>query len=187
MRVAPVLTAHPTEAKRRSVLNHILRIGKTLDALGHDLGASSAAADRAIDPWIEALWLTDEMRERPVTPQVEIESTLIFLERTIYDLAGAFWETFKEEWMRFAPSHKLPPPFLGFGSWVGTDRDGNPNVTSETSLQAAERQRLSILGYYRNECERLLGLVPFPCRRAAIEKKIRRDIERDLRRFPAIR
>lgn len=187
MRVEPVLTAHPTEAKRRSVLNHILRIGRTLEALGRDLGASTEHAARAIDPWIEALWLTDEMRERPVTPEVEIESTLVFLERTIYDLAGVFWEKLEGEWTRFAPRLKLPPPFLGFGSWVGTDRDGNPHVTPETSLHAAERQRRSILDYYRNTCERLLQLVPFPCRRETLEKQIRRDIERDLRRFPATR
>ena len=187
MRVAPVLTAHPTEAKRRSVLNHILRIGRTMDALGGDLGASSAYAARVMDPWIEALWLTDEMRERPVTPEVEIESTLIFLERTIYDLGGKFWDKFKEEWARFAPGRKLPAPFLGFGSWVGTDRDGNPNVTPQTSLEAAMRQRQSILGYYRSACEQMLGLLPFRCPRAALEKRLRSNIDRDMRRFPATR
>jgi phosphoenolpyruvate carboxylase len=187
MRVEPVLTAHPTEAKRRSVLNQILRIGRTMDSLSEDQNASLAAAAREIDPWIEALWLTDEMRERPVTPQVEIESTLIFLERTIYKLAGTFWEKFCEEWTRFAPQLKLPAPFIGFGSWVGTDRDGNPHVTPSTSLEAAERQRRSILGYYRGACDRMLGLVPFSCRHGAPERQIRRDIEKDIQRFPATR
>lgn len=187
MRVEPVLTAHPTEAKRRSVLNHIRNIGRTMDALGSDLTAPFAYAARVMDPWIEALWLTDEMRERPVTPQVEIESTLIFLERTIYDLGGKFWDRFREEWARFASGRKLPPPFLGFGSWVGTDRDGNPNVTPETSLEAAMRQRKSILGYYRRACEQMLGLLPFRCPRASLEKQLRRDIDRDMRRFPATR
>ncbi len=59
MHVEPVLTAHPTEAKRRSVLNHILRLGKTLDAACGDLSGPDAAD---IDSWIEALWLTDEVR-----------------------------------------------------------------------------------------------------------------------------
>jgi phosphoenolpyruvate carboxylase len=140
-----------------------------------------------MDPWIEALWLTDEMRERAVTPQVEIESTLIFLERTIYNLAAKFWEKFSEEWTRFAPSRKSPAPFIGFGSWVGTDRDGNPNVTPQTSLDAAECQRQSILAYYRGECEQMLALLPFSCRRPALAKEIQRDIERDMRRFPATR
>lgn len=187
MRVEPVLTAHPTEAKRRSVLNHILRIGRTMDELGGDLHVPSPHAERAIDPWIEALWLTDEMRERPVTPRVEIESTLVFLERTIYDLAGEFWEKLEEEWAHFAPRHKSPFPFLGFGSWVGGDREGNPYVTAEVSLEATERQRQSVLSYYRSRCERMLGLVPFSCRRGPLARKIQREIERDLRRFPETR
>ncbi len=186
MRVEPVLTAHPTEAKRRSVFNHILRIGETLDSLDGDFGP---AAERALDRWIEALWLTDEIRERPVTPEVEIESALVFLEGTIFDLAGNFWEEFSGEWQRFAPSRSagLGPPFIGFGSWVGADRDGNPNVTPETSLEAAGRLRESILRYYRAACDRMLGLISFPCRSRMLERRMRRDLERDFRRYPETR
>jgi phosphoenolpyruvate carboxylase len=187
MRVEPVLTAHPTEAKRRSVLNHILRIGRTMETHSGDLGDASAHAARVMDPWIEALWLTDEIRERAVTPQVEIESTLIFLERTIYNLAAKFWDKFSEEWTRFAPNRKMPAPFIGFGSWVGSDRDGNPFVTPETSLEAAERQRQSILGYYREACEQMLAMLPFSCRRASLAREIHRELDRDMRRFPATR
>lgn len=184
MRIEPVLTAHPTEAKRRSVLNHILRLGRTLDALGGEMGPQ---AEKALDPWIEALWLTDEVRERPITPLVEVEGALIFMERTIYDLAGTFWDKFCDELARFAPGLKPPPPFLHFGSWVGTDRDGNPAVTPQTSLEAAAQLRQSILTYYLQTCHRLLTLVSFPCARADLEQHLRRDLERDMRRFPAAR
>jgi len=184
MRIEPVLTAHPTEAKRRSVLSHILRIAQILEGLQDD---PSPAAERAIDPWIEALWLTDEVRERHVTPDLEIEAALVFLERTIYDLAGAFWEKFCEELAGFAPRLATVSPFLRFGSWVGTDRDGNPAVTPQTSLEAADQLRRSILAYYRQSCRRMLALVSFPCRGPALERKIRRDLERDMRRFPATR
>jgi phosphoenolpyruvate carboxylase len=101
MHIEPVLTAHPTEAKRRSVVNHILRLGRTLEALQ---GTLDAAAERAIDPWIEALWLTDEVRETPVTPQMESENARFYLERTIYDLAGSFWEKFCDELFRYDPN-----------------------------------------------------------------------------------
>jgi phosphoenolpyruvate carboxylase len=184
MRIEPVLTAHPTEAKRRSVLNHILRLGRTLDALGGEIGPQ---AEKALDPWIEALWLTDEVRERSLTPTIEIESALVFLEGTIYDLAGAFWDKFCDELARFAPGLKPPPPFLHFGSWVGTDRDGNPAVTPQTSVEAAERLRQSILNYYLRTCDRMLTLISFPCARADLEERLRRDLERDMRRFPATR
>ena len=172
LRIEPVLTAHPTEAKRRSVFNHVMRISRTLDSLADDYGP---AAEKAVDPWIEALWLTDEVRERAVTPHLEIESALVFLERTIYDLAGVFWERFREELARFDPRLPPPAPFLRFGSWVGSDRDGNPFVTPATSLEAAERLRQSILGYYRGVCERLLGVAAFPCR-GALAVRLEREV-----------
>ena len=184
MRIEPVLTVHPTEAKRRSVLNHILRLSQTLEALS---GKLEHAGARAIDPWIEALWLTDEVRQRPITPQVEIEGTLLFMERTIYDLAAIFWEKFREELARLAPGMRVPAPFLRFGSWVGTDRDGNPNVTPKTSLEAAELLRQSILSYYHRTCERFMRVVSFPCRRPALAEKMRRNLDRDMRRFPVTR
>jgi len=184
IRIEPVLTAHPTEAKRRSVLNHLWRLSRALDELGGETGPQ---AEKAIEPWIEALWLTDEVRERPITPAVEVESALVFLERTIYALAGTFWDKFCDELARFAPGLKPPPPFLHFGSWVGTDRDGNPAVTPQTSLEAAESLRRSILVYYVQICQRMLTLVSFPCARPALERRLRRDLERDMRRFPATR
>jgi phosphoenolpyruvate carboxylase len=184
LRIEPVLTAHPTEAKRRSVINHILRIGRTLDALGGELGG---AAESELDPWIEALWLTQEVRERPMTPQTEIESTLVYIERTIYDLGGSFWEKFCEQLAGLDGRLPAPSPFLRFGSWVGADRDGNPNVTPQTSLKAAASLRRSVLGYYAQVCRRLLGIVSFACPRSSLERKMRRDLARDMRRFPATR
>ncbi|MFB3921274.1 MAG: phosphoenolpyruvate carboxylase [Terriglobia bacterium] len=184
MRIQPVLTAHPTEAKRRSVLNQILRVGRALESLHGDL---NTGAEKILDPWIEALWLTDEVRERPVTPEIEIESELVFLERTIYDLAGMFWDRFSDELARAFPGQTPPEPFLAFGSWVGADRDGNPSVTPETSLDAAAQLRRSILRYYRATCERLLGLISFPCQNGATARRLRRDLEHEMRRFPATR
>ncbi|MDR3674858.1 MAG: phosphoenolpyruvate carboxylase, partial [Acidobacteriota bacterium] len=184
MHIEPVLTAHPTEAKRRSVLNHILRLGRTLDAACGDL---TPATERDVDSWIEALWLTDEVREGVVTPEMESENARFFLEHTIYDLAGSFWDRFCAEMARRYPQLPEPAPFLSVGSWVGTDRDGNPFVTPETSLDAAEQVRRSILRYYHDACRRMLGWASFPCRDLKFESALRREINRDMRRFPATR
>jgi phosphoenolpyruvate carboxylase len=184
MRIEPVLTAHPTEAKRRSVFNHVLRIGRSLETLG---GSPEHSIEKSVDPWIEALWLTEETRERAMTPELEVENSLVFLERTIYDLAGIFWERFVQEMSRFAPGLRDEIPCIRFGSWVGTDRDGNPNVTAETSLNAAETLRRSILDYYCRRLEDFLGLISFPCSRPALERKVQQEIERDMRRFPITR
>ena len=184
MRIEPVLTAHPTEAKRRSVFNHVLRIGRSLVALD---GSPEHSIEKSVDPWIEALWLTEETRERPMTPELEVENSLVFLERTIYDLAGIFWERFVQEMGRYAPRLAKERPCIRFGSWVGTDRDGNPNVTAETSLNAAERLRRSVLDYYLHRLDEFLSAISFPCSRPALERKVLEDIERDMHRFPATR
>jgi len=184
MRIEPVLTAHPTEAKRRSVFNHVLRIGRSLETLGQ---SPEHSVEKSVDPWIEALWLTEETRERPMTPELEVENSLVFLERTIYDLAGIFWERFVEEMCRYAPRLTRNVPCIRFGSWVGTDRDGNPNVTPETSLNAAERLRRSILDYYIRRLDDFLSLISYPCLQPALEREIRENIDRDMRRFPATR
>jgi phosphoenolpyruvate carboxylase len=115
---------------------------------------------------------------------MESESARFYLERTIYDLAGSFWENFCDELFRYDPSLSEPRPFLSFGSWVGTDRDGNPNVTPATSEDAAEEVRHSILRYYHEGCRRMLGLASFPCRHVP---EIERDLDRLMRRFPATR
>ncbi|MGH9325270.1 MAG: phosphoenolpyruvate carboxylase [Terriglobia bacterium] len=184
MWIEPVLTAHPTEAKRRSVFNHILRISQTLDDFP---GEGGAALGAQIDPWIEALWLTDEVRERPVTPEIEIENSLVYFERSIYDLAGSFWEKFCLELNRAYPRLSRPLPFFHFGSWVGTDRDGNPNVTRDVSLRAAEEHRQSILRHYLRCCRRLLAVISFPCRNNELCRRVETDLEGLMQRFPATR
>ncbi|HXJ91471.1 MAG TPA: phosphoenolpyruvate carboxylase [Terriglobia bacterium] len=184
MRVEPVLTAHPTEAKRRSVMNHLWSITRALDELAAD---PSTSPEGKIDPWIEALWLTEEVRERAVTPEVEIESALVYLERTIYDLAGSLWERFRSELRRSKLKTAEPAPFIRFGSWVGGDRDGNPNITPEFSLHAAEEFRSSALRYYQRSCHRLLSMLSFPCPRPEAQRALLNSLESDFERLPELR
>lgn len=184
MRVEPVLTAHPTEAKRRSVMNHLWSISQALD----DLAANPAASPESnIDPRVEALWLTDEVRERAVTPASEIENTQVYLERTIYDLAGTLWEKFRRELGNSRFKVAEPAPFIRFGSWVGGDRDGNPNVTPELSLEAAESMQQNVLSYYRRCCDHLLGLLSFPCTKHAPERALQRSLNADFGNWPDLR
>ncbi len=184
IQVEPVLTAHPTEAKRRSVFNHILRLGHTLEGLQGELDEHAAPY---LDPWIEALWLTDEVREKAVTPQMEVENTLVYFERVIFDLAGEFWQHLSTELALRYPQVRPPQPFLRFGSWIGADRDGNPNVTPQTSLVAAEELRTAALHYYLAAGGRLLTLLSFPCRKGRACSNLEKELQKDFRAFPATR
>jgi phosphoenolpyruvate carboxylase len=145
LEIQPVLTAHPTEAKRRTVLNHILR----LEAQQHFDPA-------VIDEILEALWQTDEVREGRVGPLDEVRNTLFFFEHTIFDTVANFYQSFEQELAAAYPMVKCEHPFLTFASWVGGDRDGHPLVTPETSLETVGRHRALLLDHYQRELEKLL-------------------------------
>jgi len=139
--IQPVLTAHPTEARRRSTLNQILRLAEHIDDP---------------DEILEALWQTQEIRERKVGPLDEVENTLFFFDHTIFKTVGQFYATFDAELAACYPDARRLRSFLTFASWVGGDRDGNPFVTPEVSLTTAALHRDRVLIDYDRQCEKLL-------------------------------
>jgi phosphoenolpyruvate carboxylase len=139
--IQPVLTAHPTEAKRRTTLNQILRLAEHVDAP---------------DEILEALWHTQEIRERKVGPLDEVENTLFFFEHTIFETVAQFYAAFDGELASCFPEVRRRRPFLTFASWVGGDRDGNPFVTPKVSRATAALHRARLLADYDRQCEKLI-------------------------------
>ena len=140
LEIQPVLTAHPTEAKRRSVLNQLWRLSREWENPGEVL---------------EALWQTQEIREQKVGPLQEVEGALYYFDRTIFETVARFYATFDAELEAHYPGVRRSRQFLTFASWVGGDRDGNPFVTPEVSLTAAQRHHEVALDFYRRECIKL--------------------------------
>jgi phosphoenolpyruvate carboxylase len=141
LEIQPVLTAHPTEAKRRAVLNQLWRVSQDFD---HPEEA------------LEALWQTEEIRERRVGPLQEVESTVYYFDRTIFETVANFYTTFDTELAASFPAVKRKQPFLTFASWVGGDRDGNPFVTPEVSRTTAQWHTCVAMAFYERECARLV-------------------------------
>ncbi|HUI05616.1 MAG TPA: phosphoenolpyruvate carboxylase [Verrucomicrobiae bacterium] len=141
LEIQPVLTAHPTEAKRRTVLNQILRLARHLDDP---------------DEILESLWQTQEVRERKVGPLDEVENTLFFFDHAIFETVARFYATFDAELAACYPDVQRTRSFLTFASWVGGDRDGNPFVTPEISLLTATLHRSRLRTDYDRQCEKLL-------------------------------
>jgi phosphoenolpyruvate carboxylase len=142
LEIQPVLTAHPTEAKRRSSLNQILRL---------------AGQFEQPDEILEALWQTEEVREQKVGPLDEVENTLFFFEHTIFETAANFYAAFDAALAESYPEVKRTRAFLTFGSWVGGDRDGNPFVTPEVSVQTVARHAARVRQHYDAQCDRLIS------------------------------
>ena len=148
MSLRPVFTAHPTEAARRSVLTKIRRIASLLDdwerALGPDGVTGDAVAERRIrrrlEEMIDLLWQTDELRV--VRPDVidEARNAVYYFDALHHDAVPHTLESLGEELARIGV--ELPPDArpLTFGSWIGGDRDGNPNVTPQATLDVLALQ-----------------------------------------------
>jgi phosphoenolpyruvate carboxylase len=141
LEISPVLTAHPTEGKRRTTMNHLFRL------------AEWPARPEEI---LEALWHTEEVRAERIAPLHEVENILLYFDKTICDTAAEFLAIFDAELAATYPGVSRRRSFLSFGSWAGGDRDGNPFVTPDVTLRTAEMHRSLILKVYDRQLERLV-------------------------------
>ncbi len=154
-----VLTAHPTEAKRRTVMDHLLKIASLLAELdGLDTTVyEREVAKESLKESLEILWQTSELRQRRVLVMDEVDQTLFFFRRTILGLLPRMHKRLRREFVRTFGVTKNPiKPFVRFGSWVGADRDGNPNVTCEVTKKTAALQKKLILNVYLSAIEDLI-------------------------------
>ncbi|MCU0502627.1 MAG: phosphoenolpyruvate carboxylase [Anaerolineae bacterium] len=184
--IMPVFTAHPTEAKRRTVLTKLRRI---LDIL-HDLDfhtpiPSEAEALRdALQEEIVSLWQTDETRWRQPSPIDEVRNGLYFFEDTLFDLTPQLYLD-----LRTALRHTFPdnsfriPAFLRFGSWIGGDRDGNPFVTVAVTEETLREHKAMALRLYQRAIDRMHGHLSTSTR-YGISPELAASIEVDAQMFP---
>jgi phosphoenolpyruvate carboxylase len=126
-----VFTAHPTEAKRRTMLNKLQRLSQRLhnpDALIEDK-VTGIVNPRAMEREITSLWLTD--RSRSARPEVtdEVLTGLWYFDTTLWQTVPLLQDELERALAETYPTVKAPTRWITFGSWMGGDRDGNPNVT----------------------------------------------------------
>jgi phosphoenolpyruvate carboxylase len=141
LEVHPVLTAHPTEARRRAVTEALRRIGAQLDIFDDPrLGAAAhAEARRRLREEIDLLWRTSPLRTQPMQPLDEVRSGAAVFDETLFRLAPSVYRALDLALQPDASGAAVPqaPAFLRFGSWIGADRDGNPFVTAAVTEQTA--------------------------------------------------
>ena len=172
-----VLTAHPTEAARRTVLTAHQRIAALLGELDDPLLARRDAIERELAAEITMLWQTDEVRSKRPRVVDEIRNGLWFFEQSLIDAA----ESLLADYRVHLPD--APPPF-GFGTWIGGDADGNPNADAVTAAEALERARRLLLTRYRDEVRALAAAVGVSSRLVEVPDELLASIARDERELP---
>ncbi|OKL54367.1 phosphoenolpyruvate carboxylase [Bowdeniella nasicola] len=139
MRFHPVLTAHPTEARRRAITAPIRALGSLINER-HSPSTSARRRleiDRDIDAHVETLWLTAQLRPTKPTPLDEVRTALAAARTTIYPVVTTSLQRFATSLASWGIDVPELRPFVRIGSWIGGDRDGNPFVTATTTRQAA--------------------------------------------------
>src|SRR5256714_7409780 len=189
LHIRPVLTAHPTESTRRTLLGLQARVADGL------LAREAAAADeirlieQSLEGEVELLWLTSEVRQERPTVLDEVSTALWYLETRLLE-AGAYMHStlalaFENEFARTADSFRLSVP-LRFGTWVGGDRDGNPYVTPEITIATSRRASYVILGRYVAAIDELTRKLSLASSIAKPPDALRKSLEKDRAQMPLI-
>ena len=153
----PVFTAHPTEARRKAVEGKIRRISQLLEA--HKLlgGSDKKENSRRLFNAIDALFRTSPIALKKPTPVEEADTILDIFDNTLFYTIPQVYRRF-DDWVLGDKAGLVPPVCPAFfhpGSWIGSDRDGNPNVTAKVSRQVARKFSDHVLGALEIETRRV--------------------------------
>ncbi len=157
-----VMTAHPTEARRRTTIDKLARAFRVLRDLDERGGAglldrADAASRAQLAAVVQELWGSDDVRA--VTPTVagEVAGGLAYFTSTLADAVPAFYRELETAVRDTFGAEVDVPPLLKFGSWMGGDRDGNPHVTPERTAETLDAMRASCLSMLQRRTAVLAG------------------------------
>ncbi|MEA2293367.1 MAG: phosphoenolpyruvate carboxylase [Solirubrobacteraceae bacterium] len=178
-----VLTAHPTEARRRTTIEKLARVFRVLRDLDERPGVSTDDdARRRLAPTIQELWASDELRAVSPTVLDEVRANLVWFVTT---LAAEVPEVYRDLEEAVGPEVAVPS-LLSFGSWIGGDRDGNPNVTPDVTLEALDLMREQCLRFVELRVELLAGRVSISERVSGPAHGLDRLLAEGEEHFPAL-
>lgn len=187
--ICPTLTAHPTEARRRAVLDKLQRIAEGLAEMAQPLSAprldlplpsGGREGEDVLRRALTELWQTDELRATPITVPEEARNALYFFERSILEVVAWLHADTRSALAEAYPGHDFDlPPFVTYRSWVGGDRDGNPNVTPDVTWRTLLEHRRLALEFYAERVDRLRRQLTLGKRNVAPDDPLFASLERD--------
>ncbi len=184
-----VLTAHPTEARRYTTVSKLARIFALLRELderrpGH---GKREQIRRQIAAAVQEMWGSDELRAVTTTVLDEVRAGLIYFSSTLAEVVPEVYRDLESTIRATYPQSDVPvPPLLSFGSWIGGDRDGNPNVTPQMTAAALEQMKHACLRHHQERVGALAARVTLSERVAPAPRDLRDLLDRLGQLFPDI-
>jgi phosphoenolpyruvate carboxylase len=173
--VQPTFTAHPTEARRKSVKAKLRRIAQLLRRLDEHRSTDDEAAslETELAAEITSLWGTALVRDRSPSVTDEARNVQWYVENVLYDVVPEVYDEVAEAVAdHYDPDVEIPRLYT-FRSWAGSDRDGNPYVTPEITTAVLERQRAVVIDHYRTDLADLRDALSLDDRQHAVAPTIR--------------
>jgi phosphoenolpyruvate carboxylase len=187
--VVPVFTAHPSEARRRTILEKLAAIAEQLDEIEYTKLSlhEQAAAVGEIAEEVEALWLSDTARATRPSVLDEVRQVLGVVEGRLFDVVPRVYREVEDALARTYPNVVWDvPAFLRFGSWIGGDRDGHPNVTATVTAAAVKLQQETILRHHLTRVEDLWRRLSYSDRFVTPGPAFRESLAKDAELFPDV-
>ncbi|WP_091255016.1 phosphoenolpyruvate carboxylase [Arthrobacter sp. ok909] len=184
--VRPIFTAHPTEASRRSVLDKIRRLSDILAESTAEGTSARRRQDRHLSEVIDQMWQTDELRQVRPTPVDEARNAIYYLTGILSDAMPEMLSDLSEllaEHGVTLPTQKAP---IRFGSWIGGDRDGNPNVTAAVTREILQIQNQHAVRISIGLIDGLISILSNSTALAGADQELLDSIDVDLKNLPAL-
>lgn len=178
--VRPVFTAHPTEAARRSVLSKMTTIAKLLEQ------PDSQIKNERLAEAIDLLWQTDELRLGRPEPLDEAVNSIYYLDELLLETVPEVLAEFVNEVKKLGIDLSLSARPLRFGTWIGGDRDGNPNITAEVTKAAILLQNAHFTRTMFQHLDELRQALSISTKLAGVSKDLEKSVAQDLEKLPEI-
>ena len=178
--VRPVFTAHPTEAARRSVLGKMTTISELLQQ------PDSPTQSMRLAETIDLLWQTDELRLGRPEPLDEAVNSIYYLDELLHQTVPEVLAEFAAEVKRLGVDLSLSAKPLSFGTWIGGDRDGNPNITADVTRSAILLQNSHFTRTLLLHLDQLVQGVSISTKLTGVSKELEKSVSDDLEKLPEI-
>jgi phosphoenolpyruvate carboxylase len=186
LRIRPVFTAHPTEARRMTLLRHLRRIANLVSTLGSESAGPSQRkyVSRRLYAEVTNLWQTDELRDRQQTVLDEVRNGLYYFDSSVFEVTARLYRDLQEAISQEYPGlHAERYDFLTYGSWMGGDRDGNPNVTPAATEDTMRLHKALVLSKYVTAVGRLSGLLTSAATLVGVSSALAASVAEDSRQY----